>query len=300
MNVAIIGAGFAGSYLAHRLHKKNINVTLFEKSRGPGGRMATRRDNSFQINHGCMGFSPSKLGFKVFCEDLVNDGIINKKDNNHYYTNQMNSVLKHLSKDVHVQNKTHIKSIKYLNAEYILRDQNNKDYEGFNFIIMTIPPAQILALNSNFKSTNNAPLSKVTFDSVVTLALYGSEVKNLDKVRLSSLKNLAKLSIQNEESLVLHMNAAFSNEYNNLTKKVLEPLLIQEIQKVLPHFNIQKYGHFTHLWKYGFTKKPYGEPYIYDEEKNYAICADWLNGKNVEDAYTSVNTFLNDHTSKFI
>ncbi|CAA6813947.1 MAG: Putative NAD/FAD-dependent oxidoreductase [uncultured Sulfurovum sp.] len=292
MKVAIIGAGFSGCYLAHQLDKKNVQVTLFEKSRGVGGRMATRRDDTFQINHGCMSFSPTKLGFKVFCEDLVNEGILQKKESNYYDANQMNTILKHLSKNVHIQNKTQIKSIKYLNKKYTLRDQHNKFHKGFDFLIMTIPAPQILALNSNLKSIKKIGLNEVAFDSVISLALYGSEVKQLDKVRLSSLKNLAKLSIQDEESLVVHLNASFSNEYNNLTKKVLEPLLMQEIQKVLPDFNIGQYGYFTHLWKYGFTKKPYGEPYIYNEQQNYAICADWLMGNGVEDAYGSVDRFL--------
>lgn len=42
-SIAIIGAGMAGTTLAQRLQAGNYQITLFEKSRGTGGRMASCR-----------------------------------------------------------------------------------------------------------------------------------------------------------------------------------------------------------------------------------------------------------------
>jgi predicted NAD/FAD-dependent oxidoreductase len=42
--VAIIGAGLTGLTIAQELNT-HLNVTIFEKSRGVGGRIATRRAN---------------------------------------------------------------------------------------------------------------------------------------------------------------------------------------------------------------------------------------------------------------
>ena len=50
-NVAVIGAGITGITLANLLQKK-VNLTIFEKSRGVGGRMSTRRAEPYQFNHG--------------------------------------------------------------------------------------------------------------------------------------------------------------------------------------------------------------------------------------------------------
>lgn len=44
--VAIIGAGISGVYAAREL-AKIADVTVFEKSRGFGGRMATRTKNEY-------------------------------------------------------------------------------------------------------------------------------------------------------------------------------------------------------------------------------------------------------------
>lgn len=50
--VAIVGAGIAGFSLAHRLGVLGADVTLVEKSRGPGGRCATRQTPAGAFDHG--------------------------------------------------------------------------------------------------------------------------------------------------------------------------------------------------------------------------------------------------------
>lgn len=43
MRIAVIGAGIAGLACADELRRHDHPVTLFDKGRGPGGRMSTRR-----------------------------------------------------------------------------------------------------------------------------------------------------------------------------------------------------------------------------------------------------------------
>ncbi len=50
--IAIIGAGSSGLAAAHTLQDAGQNVTLFEKSRGLGGRAATRKRDGFTYDHG--------------------------------------------------------------------------------------------------------------------------------------------------------------------------------------------------------------------------------------------------------
>ena len=49
---AIIGAGMAGLTCAQRLSHTNSHISLWEKSRGIGGRMAQRRWESTRFDHG--------------------------------------------------------------------------------------------------------------------------------------------------------------------------------------------------------------------------------------------------------
>ena len=52
-SVAIIGAGLAGAAAARDLHDAGFHVRVFDKGRGVGGRMATRRvGDGLAFNHG--------------------------------------------------------------------------------------------------------------------------------------------------------------------------------------------------------------------------------------------------------
>ena len=57
LNIAIIGAGMAGVSAANALIARGCNVTLFEKSRGFGGRCATKRWAGHTVDHGAQYFT---------------------------------------------------------------------------------------------------------------------------------------------------------------------------------------------------------------------------------------------------
>jgi hypothetical protein len=65
--IAIIGAGIAGSACAARLAaSQQFSCTIFEKSRGRGGRCATRRDSAGHlIDHGAQFFTMRDPGFSA-------------------------------------------------------------------------------------------------------------------------------------------------------------------------------------------------------------------------------------------
>ncbi|MEO0947929.1 MAG: FAD-dependent oxidoreductase [Cyanobacteria bacterium J06641_5] len=52
VDVAIVGAGMAGLACGRSLQASGYSVVLLEKSRGPGGRVATRRAHATRIDHG--------------------------------------------------------------------------------------------------------------------------------------------------------------------------------------------------------------------------------------------------------
>ncbi len=58
MKVAIVGAGIAGLGAAKSLSEAGHEVTLLEKSRGVGGRVATRRINGCTFDHGAQILKP--------------------------------------------------------------------------------------------------------------------------------------------------------------------------------------------------------------------------------------------------
>ncbi|MGB3135656.1 MAG: FAD-dependent oxidoreductase [Nodosilinea sp.] len=57
-DVVVIGAGVSGLAAARALHQSGYQVAVVDKSRGLGGRLATRRRNDAVIDHGCRYLEP--------------------------------------------------------------------------------------------------------------------------------------------------------------------------------------------------------------------------------------------------
>lgn len=71
----MVGAGIAGLALAQALGGR-ADVTVFEKSRGAGGRMATRRHEAWHFDHGTQFFTAREPRFEAFLQPLLNDGTV--------------------------------------------------------------------------------------------------------------------------------------------------------------------------------------------------------------------------------
>jgi renalase len=78
MHLAIIGAGAAGLAAARALRQRrpDIRITVFEKSRGLGGRAATRRRDGFIFDHGAQFFrTPTPELERLVRHDLPADAL---------------------------------------------------------------------------------------------------------------------------------------------------------------------------------------------------------------------------------
>ena len=77
MRVAIIGAGMAGLAAGRRLRSQGVDAVIFEKSRGPGGRCATRRQDGFVWDTGATSLLPrGKMLGQVIQNELPTDDLV--------------------------------------------------------------------------------------------------------------------------------------------------------------------------------------------------------------------------------
>jgi hypothetical protein len=75
-DAVVIGAGIAGLMAAERLAAHGQSVLVLDKSRGVGGRMATRRIGGAVCDHGAQFFTQRTLGFRDVIEHAVRDGTV--------------------------------------------------------------------------------------------------------------------------------------------------------------------------------------------------------------------------------
>lgn len=74
LSVAVIGAGFAGLTVARHLLDAGHAVHLFDKGRGAGGRMSTRRQDGHEFDHGAQFFTAREESFRRAVEEWRSTG----------------------------------------------------------------------------------------------------------------------------------------------------------------------------------------------------------------------------------
>lgn len=169
-NIAIIGAGVAGLAAAHKLRsdRPELEITIFEKSRGVGGRAATRRANSALFDHGAQyvkGGSPDverllrhtlphdtlrNISLPVWTFDrngVIVEGDPQQNDQPKWtYSDGLTRLAKELARDLDVRTQTRIERIERRDHEYVLIDDAGREVGSANAILLTPPAPQTRSL----------------------------------------------------------------------------------------------------------------------------------------------------------
>ncbi|WP_373539151.1 NAD(P)/FAD-dependent oxidoreductase [Chamaesiphon sp.] len=123
LEIAIVGAGMAGIACAKQLQAAGYTgIAIFEKSRGVGGRLTTRRMFDTCVDRGTCYISPKGVQFRALCDRLIAANIIESwTDTTHTLTadgklladsdiypryvapNGMNQIAKYLAKDLDIR-----------------------------------------------------------------------------------------------------------------------------------------------------------------------------------------------------
>lgn len=110
--VALIGAGLAGLTCARELAAAGVQVQLFDKSRGPGGRLSTRRSPAGPFDHGGADFAAVGSDFAQQAEQWTQAGWLARVDDTrHTGMGSMNALARALAQGLPVQLEAEIAAI---------------------------------------------------------------------------------------------------------------------------------------------------------------------------------------------
>ena len=179
MEIAIIGAGLSGCNMYSLLKNDGHNVTLFEKSRGAGGRCSTRYINDKLIDHGTPYFNSTDEEFIEFCESKIEENILTKKDKYYYPKNGINKLCSSMIFEDDFNKNTKITSCEFTNEKWTLRDEYCIKYKDFDKLILAIPAPQILQMDIKLSDTIVEKLESVKYNSIATLMLYSYTLVNI-------------------------------------------------------------------------------------------------------------------------
>lgn len=159
--IAIVGAGVAGLAAAGELGRAGHSATVFEKSRGVGGRVATRRIGGFAVDHGAQVVkSPSaavlelvagtgaahELAAPVWIFDGAGqvspgDPAFNAEPK-WAWPGGNTAFAKHMARGINVHLETAIAALRRVGAGYELLDEGGAPAGLFDAVLLTAPAPQ--------------------------------------------------------------------------------------------------------------------------------------------------------------
>jgi predicted NAD/FAD-dependent oxidoreductase len=163
MKIAVIGSGLSGLSFAKTL-ESNAGIDLFDKSRGYGGRMATRRDAEYQFDHGAQYFTVKADEFRSFLQPYLDNEIVKPWEANyveldretitssqtwtaesgHYVGSpNMSSLCREIASDHNVNLNTEIMKIDRRDGKWVLIDKNNNSVSGYDWVVFAVTPQHI-------------------------------------------------------------------------------------------------------------------------------------------------------------
>lgn len=311
--IAIIGAGLSGLCLANEL-MNHFNVTIFEKSRSVGGRLATRYSENYEFDHGAQFFSSKNDEFIKFINKLEENDVIKRWDaefveidvnkisqerkwskaSPHYVgVPKMNSIAKYLAKDLDIKLNTKItKVIKQGNTWELFCSEGNI-YNNFDWLFIAIPVAQakeiISAYSDNIKQLNDFKMTAcyalmLGFIEPLELNFDIALVKNTD-ISLISI-NSTKPERKNNFSMVALSTNKWAEANIEQDKSFVTQHLIDELSLILNR-PLKCANHMDlHKWRYANSSKIDSSPLI-DYELKSALCGDWSVKGVLEGAFLS-------------
>lgn len=328
MRLAIVGAGLSGLTLA-RLLSPHMEVTLFEKSRGVGGRMATRRAEPFQFDHGAQYFTARAEPFQNFIAPFLASGLIKQWDTTYaqfdgtrrHNTSKntgddsapqpryvavpgMTALAKHLAdgQRLHLgQRVARLEKIDPPNA-WRLFDDNGDSLGIFDWVISTAPAPQTAALlppDCAFHSDVEAIQMRACFalmlgfERPLPLDFDAAHVTHSDVSWIAV--NSTKPGRDNPWTLLVHSSSDYAEAYIDGDRDAVLQHLCKQTSALLGHDVDQAPFKALHGWRYANNAAPLpGEgdrPSCYiDEPLHLAAAGDWCLGGRVEGAFLSAWT----------
>lgn len=311
VRIAVIGAGLAGVAVARRLSGV-AEVTVFEKSRGLGGRMATRRAGEFQFDHGAQFFTARSAEFQDLLANEASELIsawdakvvtleAGKKAfkrewfETHYVAQpQMNSLVKGLASALDVRTGVRVGQLARAGSGWRLEDEDGKELGQYDWVIISAPAPQTVALMPDSFSQRQA-LHGISFSPCFALMLGfdSPPAVNFDAALLRH-ESLAWMAVNSNKpgrdsgySLLLHSNNHWAYRHQDDEPDWVSETLSNALTE-LTGIDTSAASHSAlHRWLYARAETDLQRDYLLDSDSQLAACGDWCLGNRVEDAWLS-------------
>ncbi|MEM7046735.1 MAG: FAD-dependent oxidoreductase [Pseudomonadota bacterium] len=313
--LAIIGAGLAGLTAAILLRERAAHITIFEKSRGLGGRMATRRADPFIFDHGAQFFTAKTPAFQAFIAPMIEAGVLQRWDARftefegpravatrtwgadypHYVPSPgMNAMGAYLARGLDIRKDQRIVKTRRDSkaGAWHLTDETSTESGPFDWLICAIPaPQAVQILPSCFAhALENVPMRAcfslmLGFDTPLSLEFDAALVREMDISWISA--NSSKPGRKNPFCLLVHSTNRWAQLHIDQNREEVMAYLLAETSRIIGP-NVHKARHkAVHGWRYANIDKQEGPTCHTDLAQNLIACGDWCLHGRIEAAFLS-------------
>ena len=313
-SIAIIGAGLAGLTLARELSAV-ADITLYEKARGLGGRMSTRRNDTHQWDHGAQFFTARSKAFNAMLAPLITSGTVVAWQPNittlsfdqapfkrpwfepHYVAAPgMNSLLKALGEDLNIHVSTQVEQVVAHNGGWQLFDDKQQLLGEFDWVVSSAPlPQTQELLPAKLLGDTLARYQMLPCYSLL-LTVDDADLPHWDAAKVNNAplnwvsfnhrlpgRNLAAGTV------VAHTSAEWATRHLEDDQETVKQQLIDTFCALTGVAPAVITSSQLHRWRYALSAEV-AEPdreFVLNAPAKLAACGDWCLGGRVEAAFTS-------------
>lgn len=272
--VAIIGAGIAGLSCARELQSQGITVDLFEKSRGPSGRMSTRRSEEWSADHGAQYFTARDPRFIKEVQAWVQTGTAaiwkpklkvyeskiwresNSQEIRYVGTPNMNSPGKYLAHGLSIQYERTISQLERTGAKWNLKClEMGERTASYDFVVLAIPAPQASALLKDLDMRATHITSSAQMKACWTMMAYLPNQARADFDAAFINQEIISWICRNESkpmrqgnSWTIHGNPSWSQDNVELSKEDAQDQMVKCLTSL--RFNCHDAEISMHRWRY--------------------------------------------------
>ena len=319
-DVLVIGAGISGLHAARELRAFGRKVLVLEKSRGVGGRAATRRWEGMPVDHGAQFFTARSNEFKSQAEDWLKRGICHEWTRGfHQYSEGSlqppaseafpryvcRSGMSSLGRDLAGEERDYIQlqmKVASISNDEELWKATTEDGKQFlsKSLVVTAPPGQSSALIADAAPEVAAQLNELAVSPcLAVVARYPRRDIGWHGVQCGGHPVLSWIGNDTSKRpelhpqstiLVMHATPEFSREHYQSAESDLVIALLYAAAKITGEDLASPQAFFLQRWRYALpdddvSKKSYA--WRFDVPAPLVIAGDCIAGCKIEGAWLS-------------
>lgn len=311
--VAVIGGGLSGLACARDLADHGCSVHVFEKGRGVGGRMSTRRVGDLQFDHGAQYFTVRDERFRSFVDSGCREGFIARWDGDiavlgeggaqpkHRAVDRfvgvpaMNALCRRLALGLDLVLQTQVAALERMEGRWHLTSDQQAELGSYDAVVVAVPaPQAATLLRASAPEMAARAAGAVLAPCWAGMASFtdpldlGFDAAFVDDSPLSWVaRNSSKPGRSSAEAWVLHASPEWSLEYLDLESKAVASLLLDAFRTAVGGLDSEPTHLAAHRWRFALPAEPLPEPFLLQHDLRLGACGDWCGGPRVEGAFLS-------------